>query len=255
MLTVERRKQIAQWINEHGGISSEELSRRFSVSSMTIWRDLKELEEQGLIQRTRGGAISLAENGEVEPRFRVKQMVHQDEKERIAHFAATELVSDGDIIILEGGTTVAAMVKYLERNNLTVVTNGLDTANAAAPLVPGLILMCCGGILRELSRTFVGPQAEAFFEGLSAKKLFLSGTGFTLAAGLTDPNPLEIQVKQKMVRAAQELILLLDSSKFGVQSLSAIIPAEKINILVTDTNGPVDILTAIQAVGIKVYTV
>lgn len=253
MLIEERRRRIVEWVENNGSVSVDTLSRQLSVSTMTIWRDLKALESQGLIRRVRGGAVKGRSNVATEPQFDIKQQVYSQEKARIAAYAAAHFVKDNDIIILEGGTTVANMVPYLTQSRLTVLTNGLNTIVRAAARVPHLTVMCCGGILRDVSLTFVGPQAEAFFAGFRAHKLFLSATGLTLADGLTDPNPLEIQVKRAMSASAEQIILLLDSSKFGVRSLSPIIPLQDVDILVTDAGAPPEILAALREIGIEVH--
>ncbi|MCS7222235.1 MAG: DeoR/GlpR family DNA-binding transcription regulator [Anaerolineae bacterium] len=253
MLIEERRRRIVEWVESDGSVSVDALSRRLSVSTMTIWRDLKALESQGLVRRVRGGAVKGRSNVAMEPQFDIKQQVYSQEKARIAAYAAAHFVRDNDIIILEGGTTVASMVPYLTQSNLTILTNGLNTIVRAAARVPHLTVMCCGGILRDVSLTFVGPQAEAFFASFRAHKFFLSATGLTLADGLTDPNPLEIQVKRAMNASAEQTILLLDSSKFGVRSLSPIIPLQEVDILVTDAGASVDVLNALREMGIEVH--
>ena len=158
--------------------------------------------------------------------------------ERIARYAAEHFVDDHDIIILEAGTTVGAMVKHLTQKNLTVITNGLGTINELDLSLPNITAICCGGILRDIGHTFVGPQAEEFFRDLRTRRLFLSATGLAFPEGITDPNVLEIQVKRAMAKSAGQMILLLDSSKFGLRSLSPIIPLEKIDVLVTDSGAP-----------------
>jgi DeoR/GlpR family transcriptional regulator of sugar metabolism len=257
MLIKERHRLIAEWVNQKRGITRKELSERLSVSEMTIWRDLKILEGKGVINRVRGGAIGTSgENGykmSLEPEFEVKQDIHRQEKIQIARYSATHFVEDGDIIILEGGTTVANMIPFLNQARLTVLTNGLNVLKLAANLVPNLTLISCGGLLREISHTFVGPQTERFFAEMRAKKLFISATGLTLDGGLTDPNPLEIQVKNTMRRSAEKTILLLDSSKFGTQSLTPIMSLHEIDVLITDPGAPTDILDELRQVGVDVH--
>lgn len=255
MLPAQRQQQILEDIKKNGVGSITELSQKYGVSEMTIRRDLMVLEEEGHIKRTHGGALSL-NSSVVEPRYAAKQKLHASSKESLARYAAEALVEDGDIIILEGGTTVTAMAQYLTNvQNLTVVTNGLYTTNALQPLVPQSTVICTGGILREVSATFVGPVAEQFFREFHANKLFLSATGLTLDAGFTDPSMLETQIKKAMIASADQVIMLLDSNKFGVKSLTTVLQAGQVNILVTDAGAPRDVLQALKTRGVEVYLV
>ncbi|RIK50185.1 MAG: DeoR/GlpR transcriptional regulator [Chloroflexi bacterium] len=253
MIAEKRRQLISQRILEQGSVATEELAADFAVSYMTIWRDLTALENTGSLRRVRGGAVRVENEAAPEPFFTEKRVLHSAEKEAIARYAAQTFVSDNDILILEAGTTVSAMVKYLDRRNLTLITNGLATLAEAALSVPDLTVIGCGGILRDVSYTFVGPQAEQFFQTVRAGTLFLSATGLAFPEGITDPSPLEIQVKQRMAASADRVVLLLDSSKFGVHSLSPILPLQRISVLVTDRGAPESYLDQLRDQGIKIH--
>jgi len=255
MLLEDRQKKILDLINRQGHITVQEMSTLFSISAMTAWRDLQALEDQKLIRRVRGGAVSDLSLNQTEPEFELKESLYTAEKERIAHYAASVFVKDGDIIILEGGTTAAYMVPQLRSSRVTILTNGVNSIMKAMPHLQFLTVMCCGGIMRDISHTFVGPQAEAFFSGFHADRLFLGGTGFTLENGFTDPHPLEIQVKRAMAKAVDEVIVLLDSSKIGCKSLMPIIPIEEIDIFITDRGAPVEFLNQLREIGIDVRVV
>jgi DeoR/GlpR family transcriptional regulator of sugar metabolism len=255
MLLEDRQKRVLDLINRQGHISVHEMSSLFNISAMTAWRDLQALEDQKLIRRVRGGAVRDSSLSQTEPEFELKESLYIAEKERIAQYAASTLVIDGDIIILEGGTTVACMVPLLKSTRVTILTNGLNSIIKTMSYLQNLTVICCGGILRDVSNTFVGPQAEAFFSGFHASRLFLGGTGFTLEKGLTDPNPLEIQVKRAMVRAVDQVIVLLDSSKIGCTSLMQIIPMADIDILVTDQGAPTEFVQNVRDIGIDVRLV
>jgi DeoR/GlpR family transcriptional regulator of sugar metabolism len=256
MLIHERLSKILEFVNSEENISAKELSQRLQVSEMTIWRDLKKLGAQGRILRVRGGVSkdNLSNTSPAgEPQFDAKQKVHNKEKKAIARYAAENLVGDSEIITLEGGTTVSSMVPFLFQDHLTILTNGFKTMMQALPFLSRINFMICGGILRDTSYTLVGPQAEAFFAGFRVQKFFLSGTGITPENGLTDPNPLEIQVKRAMGHSADKVILLMDSSKFGKHSLASILPLESIHILVTDQAAPQEILTQLNKTGIEIH--
>lgn len=263
----DRRQQILNDISheqsQKDGHLIPWLSEKYNVSEMTIRRDLKALEEKGLIKRTWGGAILWPPGrrvGRDEPfvlsRER-RRKLHRECKEAIARQAAVQWVQDGDIIIMEGGTTVTAMAPFLAPcKELTVVTNGLTTAHRLQQhLSPDATIIATGGILRPESSTFVGPVAEHFFREFHGRRLFLSATGFTLEMGLTDPRMLETQVKRAMLASSDEIVVMLDSSKFGVKSLMTVLEPRHITHLITDDGAPPDVLDRLRDYGVQVTTV
>lgn len=249
-----RRDRIAAFVQEHANATAEELGERFGVSLMTVWRDLTVLEETGRVRRVRGGAARVERPADAEPLYDSKRVLNPTVKERIARYAAEHFVKDGDILFMEAGTTVAAMAKYLAGyQQLTVIGNGLGTMNELARLTPAVNVYCCGGMLRPVAYTFVGPQAEEYFRTVNAVTCFLSATGLTLAEGITDVSLLEIQVKRVMAASADRVIFLMDSSKFGVRSLARILPLEKVNVLITDTDAPPMFVEALRRQGLEVH--
>jgi DeoR/GlpR family transcriptional regulator of sugar metabolism len=255
LLTEARREQIAALVDQQGSVTSEALVKQFGVSLMTIWRDLTGLEEAGRLRRVRGGATTrVAPRLETEPFYVSKQVINQAKKDRIARYAAERFIADGDIIFMEAGTTVAAMARHLpDYKHLTVVGNGLGTMNELAQQLPGITVFCCGGMLRDVGLTFVGPQAEAYFSQVNAHTCFLSATGITTAEGVTDPNLLEIQVKRAMAHSAERVVLLMDSTKFGMRSLAKIFDVRDVDVLVTDAGVPPAAVAEIQALGVDVH--
>ena len=221
---------------------------------MTVWRDLTALEGMGRLRRIRGGAVRLDRRSEAEPFYVSKQVINQAKKEALAQYAAEHFIDDGDIIFMEAGTTVAAMARHLPAyKHLTVVGNGLGTMNELAKQLPEITVFCCGGMLRDVGLTFVGPQAEAYFRQINARTCFLSATGITLAEGVTDPNLLEIQVKLAMAHSAERVVLLMDSTKFGARSLARIFAMRDVAILVTDEDAPAATLEEMAAAGVEVH--
>lgn len=255
----ERRQQILKDIDLLNDDMIPTLSQKYSVSEMTIRRDLRALEETGLIRRTHGGAVRWPQSIDqpaVVAREK-RQMLATAQKSAIARYAARELVSDRDIIVLEGSTTVTEMVPYLtDRQNLTVVTNSLFTAEELRRRMPhSATLLCAGGILRPESSTFVGPLAERFFRELHVNRLFLSASGLTLREGITDPQMLETQVKRVMIESAGEVIVMIDSTKFGTRSLTRVIGFPEITLLITDEDAPTEILQGLRDHGVRVAVV
>lgn len=261
MLSEERRNRIVEIVDTHGAVSLDRLSQMLPVSRMTLWRDLKQLAAKGAVRRVHGGVVRVEvdESDErqegPEPPFIEKSIVNLEEKRRIARFAAERYVEDNDVVILEGGTTVMQIVRAIERRNVTVVTHALNTLVEAARRGGEFQVISAGGILREPSFTFVGPAAVEFFETITAKTLFLSGTALDERAGLTDPNPLEIEVKQAMIRAAERVVLCMDSSKIGKRSLGIVLPFSEIRTVITDDGVPEVFLERARAAGIAVDVV
>jgi DeoR/GlpR family transcriptional regulator of sugar metabolism len=248
----ERQQQIIKDIDSLDDNIIPRLSQKYGVSEMTIRRDLKVLEETGLIKRTYGGAVRWPE-----PPLLVRdkrQTLAQPQKARIARYAAEQLVQHGDIIILEGGTTATAMATYLaDKDDLTVVTNGMATAEELRRNLPlSATIIATGGILRPESSTCVGPVTERFFREFHANRLFLSATGLTLQEGITDPKMLETQVKRAMIASAGEVIMLMDSTKFGVRSLMKVIDWGEIRMLITDDNASEAMVAGLRAKGVEV---
>ena len=256
LLTDLRRERIVDMVERNGAITSEAVAAQFGVSLMTVWRDLTHLEQSHRLRRVRGGARRIERRPDTEPLYTSKQVVNRRRKEAIAAFAAHAFIRDGEIIFMEAGTSVAAMAQHLASfQHLTIIGNGLGTMNELATLLPGLTVYCCGGMLRDVGFTFVGPQAEEYFRHVNAHTCFLSATGIAFPEGVTDPNPLEIQVKRAMAASAARVVLLMDSTKFGVRSLTRVLPLEKIDVIVTDDGAPADYVDHLRTLGVDVRVV
>lgn len=248
-----RKQQMEKYIEKHSDVSVAELSEAFGISTMTVWRYLNSLEERGIVIRKHGRVMHInALSNILEPQFTTKQSLFNAEKETIARFAVQHFVRDDDIIVLEGGTTVSHMVPHLKDRKITLLTNGLDVMNLAAEHCPKANLMASGGLFRQTSRTFVSSQAENFFQKTNSNIFFFSATGLTLESGITDPNPLEIEVKRMMAKSAKQKVLLVTSDKFGIDSLTEIIPLHDVDYVVTDNKAPAEIVHKLADYDIEV---
>lgn len=256
MLKETRRTQILALIRKDSPVTVEELSRRFGVSYMTVWRDLKHLEEQGLIQRLRGGAVAHSHGQEEGEAALLWPEAHRDPhleaKQSIGRYAAENLIAEGDTITIEAGTTASSLVPYLTRPSLTLLTNGLYTAYLAARQAHKLTLICSGGLLIETG-AFTGPQAEDFFSRYRVKKAFLGAMGLTLEDGFTDPSPLYTRLKQAMRQNSDRVIMLIDSSKWGVRSLVHVMALEEVDVIVTDARAPEAVVEGLRRRGVEVH--
>ena len=175
MLPGARRRALLEYLSEAGTASIVELSTRFHVSSMTIRRDLKTLQQQGMVSLTHGGAIfELDPFHQRETHRRERETLQAAEKYAIGRYAA-KFVEPNDVLILDSGTTVRAIVPFLKSSaNLTVTTTNLRTIEALHRHVPDCSILCTGGILRSDSLTFIGPVAERYFDDFFARKAFIS---------------------------------------------------------------------------------
>jgi DeoR/GlpR family transcriptional regulator of sugar metabolism len=182
--------------------------------------------------------------------------LHRDEKIRIGK-AAAELVEPGETIILDSGTTTAEIARHLKRMKtqpLTVITNALNIGVELADS-PGISLIMIGGLLRPVSCSFVGPQAEAMMNEFHANRLFLAVDGFDLENGPSTPDVLEAQLNNVMIRSAREVNVVTDFSKLGRRSVSRIGPFNRIRRLITDNRAPQEFTEGLRKSGIEVIEV
>ena len=253
MLTQERRNQIVALIQREGRAVVTDLARQFGTSHITIRKDLDFLQQKGLIERTHGGALPLGTGALADPSLREKVKLHHREKVRIAE-AAVKMVREKQCVILDSGTTTSAIARALRGvQELTVITNAV---NIAAELAGTHIeVLLTGGALRKNSFSLVGPQAEDFLREISADILFLGVDGFDISIGLTTPNVLEARVNRAMVKSAQKVVAVCDSSKFGRRSLAMIVPPGAIHCVITDRGIAKSVAAALKDYGIEVIMV
>jgi len=253
MLNEERRRAILEIVNREGRVVVKELARRFSTSHVTVRNDLEALHDQGLVQRTHGGALPLQIGALLDPTLREKEKLHPTEKQRIAE-ASAALLTEGESVVLDSGTTATAVARSLRRfRNLTVITNAVNIAAELAGTMIDVILT--GGNLRENSFSLVGPLAEETLHRLSADIMFLGVDGIDVRYGLTTPNLLEAKVNRVMMEIARRTVVICDSSKFGRRSLSLIAPVSSIHHVITDGGVPKPDLRVLKEASIEVTVV
>jgi DeoR family transcriptional regulator of aga operon len=253
MLNEERRRAILESVNRDGRALVGELARRFDTSEVTIRKDLEILHAHGLVHRTHGGALPSRETALADPTLREKERLHRKEKQRIAQ-AAAAMVNEGQVVVLDSGTTTTAIARALRRfRNLTVVTNSVNIAAELAGTELDVILT--GGTLRKNSFSLVGPIAEDTLRRLNADILFLGVDGFDVHYGLSTPNLLEAKVNRVMVDISRTVVAVCDSSKFGRRSLSLIGPPGVVHRVITDRSSPKPEVKKLQKAGIEVTVV
>ncbi len=249
----ERHNFILERLKGQGYVTVSGLSAALEVSEVTIRRDLRMLEDRNLLYRTHGGANPTNHLVYDRP-VQEKAKQHAEEKRRIGK-AASDLVEDNDFLIFASGTTVHAVASHLrDRSNLTVVTSAMNVAMELLPL-PEVEIIMLGGVVRHTSTSVVGPYAEDIMLAHACRKLFLGVDGFDVSHGLTTTNPYEAHLNGVMIEAAQQVIVVTDSSKFGLRGFSRICGIDKIDKLITDTGAPEAMLRQLEDVGVAVMTV
>ena len=227
-----------------------DLASRLEVSSVTIRKDLTDLEKEGKLYRSHGKAIIInpfTNNSTVSE----KEMINTEEK-RLIGLEASKLITPDDSIILASGTTIHAMARNMNpKNRLTVVTASLQVAEALAPF-ENVELIQLGGNVRHTSLSVVGKYAEMILAGFSFSKLYLGVDGIDLDFGLSTTDMREAEVNRAMMKSAQKIIVLADSTKFGRRGFAKICNMEDIDIIISDNRLPQSTRNQLEAMGIEV---
>lgn len=236
MLPYERRQAILSVIAEKGSATVRDLAEQFDVSVVTVRRDLQQLEEDGFIAKTHGGAVHLGRDTYAGLRLTEREMQYQEEKQRIGKRAA-ELVNPGDTVILDEGSTCLAIARHLRfMNDLTVITNGLRVAMEL--LGSGVNLILIGGMCNHESAMLYGPDTEKAYGGFRADIYFMGIDAFSAQDGIMDTNFLQVNLKGVKARAAQRVVGVAHGAKFGRRAISQVGPITMLDALVTEA--PVD---------------
>lgn len=255
LLSEERRRDILDLLAKEGRITVAGLVQRFGVSSVTARADLDMLAEIGALVRSHGGAVGRLDPVQDYP-VSFKESLHHAEKVRIGQ-AAAKLLQPNQTAIIDSGTTtleIARHLRLLKVKNLTVITNALNTA-AELTDVPSLSLIMIGGILRQVSNSFVGPQAERMLSDLYADHCFVGVDGLDPEVGPTTPDILEAQLNSLMIRVSREVTIVADASKIGRRSLSPIGSLSSIRRLITDDRIDPGIAQVLQRKGLELIVV
>jgi DeoR family transcriptional regulator of aga operon len=230
-----RRDRMLAVIRELDFVRVADLSERFGISEVTVRSDLATMASRGELRRIRGGAIARSIPDNERP-FEESEASFAEEKVAIGR-AAAELIREGETVLMDVGTTIAATARALaarvELRNLVVFTNGLKTAlelEAASPRVSVVIL---GGTLRPLQHSLVEPMASLILEEINVHTLFLGCNGVDVVGGVTNVNLPEAEVKKRMLKAASRVVVLADSSKLGRVELAHLCPIEDVDLVIT----------------------
>jgi len=229
----ERRSQLLSVLREQPGIRVPDLSSLLDVSEGTIRNDLRTLSASGQLKRVWGGGIPLKES-EISPSYSARVVMNRPTKAVIARMAA-KLVKDGDSLLLDASTSVFHMAYFLkERHHLTIITNGIDVGRELARDTSNTVIML-GGILRSDGSAIIRPTHDHLLKELHIKTAFVSSSGFSLEAGLTEVDFQEAQFKSTMIASAGKLVALIDSSKFGKVDFTHFARIEQVSNIFTDS--------------------
>ena len=249
----ERRERILELVRANGTMSLRDIAVKVHASEVTIRRDVRALEAEGLVDRRRGGAALPGRIGHEQSYFG-KSGQCAAEKAAIAT-AAARLVRPGDAVTIGPGSTTEALARELVgHGDLTVVTNSLRVAEALTGAA-GVEVVVTGGTLHGPARALVGRQAERVLEGLRVNRAFLSGNGVSAERGLSTPNPAVAGVDRALAACAEETIVVADHTKIGADTMVPTVAPEEIAHLVTDSNADPEVLMTLEETGALVHVV
>jgi len=250
MLARRRHERILEVLRADGLAEVGHLSRELGVSGATVRRDLTLLEREGLLQRVHGGAA--AQRGTSEPPFAVVATDHQDAKGRVGT-AAAALVRDGDVILLDIGTTTSHVARALCGREVTVVTSSLAVYEELAD-DEAVELVLLGGTVRRNYRSLVGFLTEHALRQLHADLLFLGTSGVRRDGSVLDTTAVEVPVKRAMLEAAERAVLVADADKFPGRGIARVCGASDLAALVTEPGADRETLAAVAEAGVEVIT-
>lgn len=231
MLLAERLNYIVQVVNERGSIRVTELSELCNVTEETIRRDLDRLETEGKLMRSHGGAVSTKDPQTETPYF-VRETTNAEQKRSIAR-QAIQYINERDTIILDASSTAWYMAQIMPDFPLTVLTNSIKVAMELSTKEKVQVIST-GGLLTPRSLSYVGPLAERSLNMYHVDKAFISCKGVHNQRGISESNEQQALIKHKMISISDQVYILADYSKFGVQAFTHVAPISGIDCIITD---------------------
>jgi DeoR family fructose operon transcriptional repressor len=248
MTAEERKHRLEAYLQQVEFASLEDLAKHVGSSVSTVRRDLTVLEAAGNLKRTHGGARIIAPKSD-EFTFSTRDTHQLDAKEAIGR-ACAELIQPNQSVIIDAGTTTFHVAKFLEDKSPQIVTNSLPVANLYSS-AGKVELVLSGGVIYPRLGVLVGPLAVEAFSKLHADVAVMSSGGITME-GITNSHGLLIDIQRAMMRAAARVIMCLDSSKFGRRSVSSLCDLDQIDVIVTDSGAPGELVAALKEKGIEI---
>lgn len=230
LVVEDRRNRLLELIRQRGFATLPDLTGALRVSESTVRRDLDYLEETGVTKRTHGGVVYTGPSPKL-AHFDQRQALQLDKKRAIAR-AASQLIEDNDTVLMDGGSTTYELGRLLVGRPLQVVTNSLPVANLfTASDSADLVLI--GGYVHTRTGVSMGQYADRMLAELTARRAVISVAGIT-ARGYFNSHLLLVETERAMMRAADEVIVVADSTKFGRSSLALLGPLDEVDVLVVD---------------------
>lgn len=234
MYAEERQQAIADLVAQRGRLSVNELADEYAVTTETVRRDLSVLERAAVVRRVHGGAVPFDSLTVLEPAVSDRDRANADAKNRIAKAALAFMPRSGGSVLIDAGTTTARLATLLPRDHkLTVITNGVPIAARLAGLA-NVDLHLLPGRVRNTTQAAVGEQTVSALDLLRVDVAFIGTNGLSLGHGLSTPDHSEAAAKRAMVRSAQRVIVLADSSKIGREHTVRFAELSEVDVLVTD---------------------
>jgi DeoR/GlpR family transcriptional regulator of sugar metabolism len=250
MFQSERHQKILALLAEENSSRVADLSESLNVSEATIRRDLDRLEEEGLIQRTHGGALLVESRSSTNVEI-LRVVENQEAKVRIGQ-AAAALIQDGDAVFIGSGTTTLEVARNLcGRRNLTVITNALNVINLLAR-EEGISLVSTGGMLRSSELSFLGHITEQVMREVRPQKVFMGLRAFSLEGGLTSDYLPEVSTDRAILESGLEIIIVADHTKIGKVAAGFVAPITVVDKLITDDQADPEDIRLLQEKGIEV---
>jgi DeoR family transcriptional regulator, fructose operon transcriptional repressor len=250
MMAEERRFRIREMLSVQRTVSASDLREILQVTAATVRRDLAELEKEGVLVRSHGGAVSRATSTNFQPSYEALGRANRTEKQAIAR-EAERLILDGETVFLEGSTTVYDLARRLcHRNRLTVVTN-------SPPIVyelqrsPNVSVICTGGELQKDVFYLSGVWAQHALSEIRVDKAILGVSAIDPVYGISTASQAEAQIKKMILKAAKVRIALADHTKFGNQGFAYVGPVTDIDILVTDSGADTKYIRPLRETGVE----
>ena len=249
MNTYSRRQSLLDLLSKQSSLRVPELAKALDISEGTVRNDLNALESQGKLTRVHGGAV-LNEQGQFQNNSFLRRFQQNTAAKLAMARKAAVLVNDGDSILLDASSTAYYFARAIsERQKLRVMTNGFEVARELAHNSSNTVILI-GGVVNSDSSSVTGLLSEHIIEELHIQKAFVSCSGFSLERGMTEVHLGEAQLKRKAIESAQQVIALIDSSKFGKEDLTPFASLDQIAHLITDSRLTTEWVAKLKEAGV-----